>query len=590
MSTSGRILALSFATRTMKSTIRMAIRVCAGVLVSAAPALASTLSVPPGGNLQQAINAAQPGDTIELAPGVTYAGGFVLPFKSGDAWITIRTGADAGVPEGARVSPANAGALAKIQQAGGGPAMATAPGAHHWRLSLLEIVGNGVSDIVTLGDGSSAQRTIAQVPHDLVVDRVYIHGAPAGQKRGIALNSASTTITGCYISDIKAAGQDTQAVMAWNGPGPFTLTNNYFEAAAENVLFGGADPSMPGLVPSDVLIADNTFAKQLSWRGQNWVVKNLLELKNARRVTVVRNTFDYNWQGGQSGYAIVFTVRNQDGGCPWCQVDHVVFEQNIVRHSSAGVQILGYDNNHPSLQTSAILVRNNLFADIDTQNWGGNGAFVSLVGEPRDITFDHNTFISDHGSCIVTMDSPPILGFTFTNNLMKHNAYGFIGANHGVGNDSISAFLPGSIITRNVMAGGNASAYPSGNSFPSPAQFETQFVSYRGGDYHLIAASPWRGAGADGLDLGAVLDGTTPSAPRLAEPIEGEGTISAGPVSGSLCPALTFMVSTYVVRVDRSTQFVNGACTTLRLGSRIHGRGVVNPDGSVTLTYLAILE
>jgi len=578
----------------MSGRVRLTTVVSVGVLLIAATSKASTIPVPPGGDLQQAINGAQAGDTIALPPGATFSGGFTLPVKSGDAWITIRTSGESGLPgDGGRISPANADALAKIQQAPGVPAFATAAGAHHWRLSLLEIIGNGGSDMITLGNGSSAQQSLSQVPHDLVVDRVYMHGGAGGQKRGIALNSASTTITGCYISEIKLEGQDSQAVLGWNGPGPFTLSNNYFEAATENVMFGGADPSIPGLVPSDITIADNQFAKQPAWRGQSWLIKNLLELKNARRVTIVRNTFDYTWENGQSGFAILFTVRNQDGGCPWCQVDHVTFEQNVVRHAGAGVEMLGFDDNNPSQQTNTIVVRNNIFADIDSDRWGGNGYFVSIAGGPRDVTFDHNTVISDHGSGIVSMDGPPVLGFRFTNNLMKHNAYGFHGSGRGIGNDSIAAYLPGAIVSRNVMAGGSATQYPPDNSFPTPAQFESQFVSYAGGDYRLIPDSPWRGAGADGEDLGAVFGGGggAPNPPRRPmQPIEGEGTISDGPVGGTGCPLLSFMVSTYVVKVDESTEFVNGSCTTLRLGTLIHGRGIVNDDGTVSLSYLAIIQ
>ena len=123
------------------------------------------------------------------------------------------------------------------------------------------------------------------MPHDLVVDRCYIHGDPsAGQKRGIALNSASTTITGSYISDIKAVGQDSQAIGALERARPFSITNNYLEAAGENMLFGGSDPAIANLVPSDITIANNSVAKPPAWRSQGWQVKNLLELKNARRV------------------------------------------------------------------------------------------------------------------------------------------------------------------------------------------------------------------------------------------------------------------------------------------------------------------
>ena len=508
----------------MKS-FSIAARVCLSLLISAVPAASATIAVAAGGNLQQAINNASSGDTIALAPGATFIGSFTLPPKNGNAFITIRTAGDSGLPgEGGRVSPGHASGLAKIRQSGGAPALLTAAGAHHWRLVLLEVQGTGGGDLVTLGDGSGAQNSMSQIPHDLVVDRVFLHGdASSGQKRGIALNSASTTVTGSYISDIKAPGQDSQAICGWNGPGPFTITNNYVEAAGENLMFGGADPSVAGLVPSDITIADNQFAKRTSWRNENWVVKNLLELKNARRVSVVRNTLEYNWQGGQSGFAVVFTVRNQDGGCPWCTVDHVDFEQNIVRHSAAGINILGYDNNHPSQQTQSIVVRNNVFADIDSQNWGGSGYALLLTGAPRDITIDHNTFAQDHASGIVNMDGPPMLGFVYTNNLAKHNSYGFIGTNHGVGNDSISAYLPGANISRNVLAGGSAGGYPATNSFPSAAQFETQFVSYAAGDLRLTAGSVWRNAGTDGRDLGASFDqpvgggstSGTPAAPNV---------------------------------------------------------------------------
>jgi hypothetical protein len=503
--------------------ISTAAHVCLSVLMCSSAAIAATTTVPAGGNLQAALNNAQPGDTIALEPGATYTGTFTLPNKSGSSVITLRTGGDAGLPgEGGRISPGHAGGLAKIRSGGSAPAIQTAPGAHHWRLMLLELLANtnGAGDILTLGDGSAAQRSLAQVANNLVVDRVYVHGDPSkGQKRAIALNSASTTITGCYIADVKAVGQDSQAIAGWNGPGPFVITNNYLEAAGENLMFGGADPSVPNLVPSDITIADNQFTKQTAWRTENWVVKNLIELKNARRVTIVRNTFEYNWQGGQSGYAVVLTVRNQDRNCPWCQVDHVTFEQNIVRHSAAGIQILGYDNNHPSQQTQAIEIRNNLFADIDSGNWGGNGYFLSLTGGARDITIDHNTIVQDHASGVIQADGAPVLGFTFTNNLARHNNYGIIGTNHGVGNDSISAFLPASDISRNVFAGGSAGKYPASNSFPSTEQFESQFASYATGDYRLVGNSVWRRAGTDGADLGASLDraGSSPSAPLSVE-------------------------------------------------------------------------
>ena len=43
--------------------------VCASALMLARTSVAATIAVPAGGNLQTALNAANPGDVITLAPG-----------------------------------------------------------------------------------------------------------------------------------------------------------------------------------------------------------------------------------------------------------------------------------------------------------------------------------------------------------------------------------------------------------------------------------------------------------------------------------------------------------------------------------------
>src|SRR5690606_9898779 len=156
------------------------------------------LQVPEGADLQQALDRARPGDTILLRPGARYIGNFVLPKKEGSQYITIRTADVNGQPAmGMRVHPSHESKLAKIGSPNGQPALRTAAGAHHWRIQVLEFLPNrnGAGDIITLGD--AAERDLNQVPHDLIVDRCYIHGDPAlGQKRGIALNSGTTVIRG----------------------------------------------------------------------------------------------------------------------------------------------------------------------------------------------------------------------------------------------------------------------------------------------------------------------------------------------------------------------------------------------------------
>jgi hypothetical protein len=285
-----------------------------------------------------------------------------------------------------------------------------------------------------------------QIPEQIVLDRVLILGDPArGQKRGIALNSGATTIRNCYIADIKAVGQEAQAIAGWNGPGPYLIENNYLEAAGISVLFGGAEPSIGGLVPSDITVRRNTMAKPLAWRDEDWAVKNLFELKNARRVQIEGNLFEYNWFASQAGFAILFTVRASGPRASWSTVEDVTFENNLVRHVAGGINILGYDTNARSQQTRNIVIRNNLFYDINHEAWGGNGWFLQVGDEPADILVEHNTIVQS-GNLVTayggTRTQPrPIRGFRFLNNIAWHNTYGVFGNGIGVGLQAFAAYF-----------------------------------------------------------------------------------------------------------------------------------------------------
>ena len=258
-----------------RSPIRGMAIVCTSILslsLGAIGADAATIVVPAGGNLQNALNAARPGDVITLAPGATYVGNFVLPNKGAIADpITIRSAApDASLPQaGVRMTPAYAAQLPKIKSPNSVSALRTATAANHWTLMFLEFQANqnGYGEIVSLGAGDSTQTQLSQVPYALVLDRVYVHGDPKlGQKRGIGLNSADTTIVNSYVSDCKAVGQDTQALGGYNGPGNYVIENNYIEGATENVLFGGSDPPIQNLVTTNITFRHNYVTKPLAWR------------------------------------------------------------------------------------------------------------------------------------------------------------------------------------------------------------------------------------------------------------------------------------------------------------------------------------
>jgi hypothetical protein len=496
-----------------------------------------THTVPAGGDFQAALNRAEPGDTITLEPGATYVGNFVLPAKTGDRVITIRTAApDAALPaDGERITPAAAPLLPKLRSANTQSVLRTAAGAHHYRLLFLEFVVNvqGASTILALGDGSSQQNTLAAVPYALDVDRVIIRGdAVFGAKRGIGLNSASTRIVNSYIADIKAVGQDSQAIGGWNGPGPYVIHNNYLEAAGENVMFGGADPAIANLVPSDITFTRNHVAKPLAWRDSSWTIKNLFELKSAQRVRIDGNLFENNWAAAQTGSAILLKSVNQDGNAPWSVVQNVEFTNNIVRNVSSGVNILGRDLRYAAIELNNVLVRNNLFANISGAAFGGVGRLLLINGGSQ-IVFDHNTAIND-GATTISADGAMVQGFVLTNNVMLDNSWAIKGSGAAEGTGTLNTFFPGSVVTGNVIVNANGAEYPAMNAYPSLAQ--VGFVNYGGGDYRIGVTSAYKASAPDGTDPGVNFDQLAVATNSAYAPI-GPPPIAAPPVSAAPPPA-----------------------------------------------------
>jgi hypothetical protein len=477
-----------------------------------------TIVVPAGGNLQAALDAAVSGDELVLEAGATFVGNFVLPVKTGTDYITVRSSS----PSAAcvRVTPADAPSLARIVAPNNLPAIRTAAGAHHYRLLDLEVTAAaGVYSATLIELGTGLETSTTQAPHDLILDRLYVHAdAQVGAKRGVGLNGAVITVQNSWISDIKSTTQDSQAIAGWSGAGTYVIANNYLEAAGENVLFGGADPKIAGLVPTNIAVRFNHFDKPLSWRvgdpsyaGTHWIVKNLFELKNARDVTVEGNLFEHNWVDAQKGFAILFTVRNQNGGAPWAKVADVTFRRNVVRHVGAAINILGHDDIFTSQLTENIVIEDNLFHDVGGI-WGGtsgsSGRLFQLVSGtnepgPSNVTIDHNTAMqtTQYLLGVGGTGAVPKPGFVFTNQVVM-NGWGVYGDGATSTATALATNFPGAIFTANALIGGQASSYTAypGNFFPASSA-EVGFVSSE--DYALAPTSAYKAMGTDGEDLGA---------------------------------------------------------------------------------------
>jgi hypothetical protein len=483
-------------------------RPAATVHASALPSDESRIvAVPAGGNLASVLKAARGGEIIELEPGAVYDGSFTLPAFEGDRYATLRTRGS--LPE-RRLGLSDVPSLATLRSTvAGEPPLQLPDGTHHWRIEGIALTqtGGNTYGLLRLGD-AERHISLAKIPHHIELDRLVIYvGDTTTERRGIQVNASDVTIRRSSVLNIKEAGADSQGISGWDTPGRITIDDCDIQAAAENVFFAGGDASLDGVMPVNVVITNNDIRKPLSWRGRPWTVKNLLEFKAGRHVTVRGNRFDGNWEAGQTGYAILFTPRNQQGRCTWCAVEDVLFESNTVAHSASGINILAFDNESKPNQRHAepaqrITIRNNLL-QLDAKNFGGEGRCYMLLAGPADITIDHNTCIAD-GGAVLMVEGPKARGFVFTNNIQQHNLYGIIGAGTAPGEPTIARFFDMPRVARNVFAGADV-PYPAGNLTPSLAAFLNEFVNPSAGDYRLKPASSLRRAGTDGTDLGATL-------------------------------------------------------------------------------------
>jgi hypothetical protein len=537
--------------------------------MSDTPAPGATIQVSSGGSLQTALNNANCGDTISLQAGATFSGQFTFPAKACDDqhWIIVRTSSpDSSLPsEGTRMEPCYAGVsslpgrpafncngtksvLAIISEPQGnvsGPVI-LASGANHYRLLGLKITraaGTGINyQYVSVPTGAADH---------IYLDRVWLAGTPQDEnKNGINMSGITYgALIDSYANDfhcISVVGACTDAKVVGGGNsnlagGPYKITNNFLEASTEGILFGGGSAST---TPADIEIRHNHFFKPLMWMpgqpnfvggsgGNPFMVKNLLELKNAQRVLIEGNIFEYTWGGfSQAGYALLLTPKNQASGCPICEVTDVTIRYNTFSHSGAGISMANVpdDNGAIGYAGERYSIHDITLDDIDSTFYAATAGsssgtlFQVLNGWPtsalNSITINHVTGFGDPRSKIVSLGNnttnPWMYGFNLTNSILGQALYPVWSA--GGSSSCAAANLPLSSFNacftswnfnHNAIIATTygASQWPTGNWFPasgSAVQFSS-FSNGNGGNYQLLSTSPYANAGSDGKDLGADL-------------------------------------------------------------------------------------
>jgi hypothetical protein len=472
------------------------------------------LHVASDADLQAVIDSAVPGDVLLLPPGALYVGNFRLRDKgSSERWIVIRTEVadDQLGLAGTRMTPTRAGVvrLASLVSPNSTSALTTDLGAHHYRLTGLEITAKAVvadiNALVRFGDNTAAQATVPTIAHHLVVDRSWVHGAPAMQlRRCIMLNSATTAVIDSWLGDCHSNVSDSQAIVGWNGPGPYLIQNNHLEAGHEVIMFGGGGVTIQDLSPSDIMIRGNHFTRPLAWKGV-WQVKNLLETKHVRRLLIEGNVLENNWADAQAGFAFVIKSENQNDDTPWTQSTDITIRYNLIRDTGNGWNLAGHPADAPVVPAARITITDNVLENVNTGVFNGDGHGLQLLGDLSDVVYAHNTVVSAQagGASAVVLDGrPAVLRLALHSNVLVHGSYGIKGNGTAEGTRSLARFAPDALVIDNVLVGGGAASdYPAENFFASSPD-DIGFADVLTQDYRLVGPA-FRGRGYDGRDIGA---------------------------------------------------------------------------------------
>ncbi|MCC6316420.1 MAG: hypothetical protein IT361_01925 [Gemmatimonadaceae bacterium] len=432
-----------------------------------------------GERLQAALNAAKGGDVLCLARGARYAGSFTVPARRDTGVIVLRTHPSVTLPTG-RMRPSVASGLARLASGAATSTLKFLPRASQWHILGVELTSDSLLErgpVAIVEVGSLVERERADLPTNISFDRVYVHGWQHQHvRRAFSANGGAFTLTRSWCEEIHATGFDSQCVISWGGSGPMLIEDNYLAAASENLMFGGGDPRIPGLVPSDITMRRNHVTKPIAWKGQRWNVKNLIETKSSARVLVEENVIEGVWTEGQTGYAFVLKSTTQGGTCPPCSSSDWTIRRNLVRHVGAGFSFAGRADQRPGSTTDSTVrrfeVTENWIEPIAVPPYEGDGRPVIFVAENQDIVFSRNVFEpSAQVRDAVLFDISGRIkvaarNLTMTNNVLPRGRYGLGASGVGEGARAWQAGASGrSTWSRNAFIGNTTIAYPAGTTF-----------------------------------------------------------------------------------------------------------------------------
>jgi hypothetical protein len=424
--------------------------------------------VPPSGTVTTAAElhaALRVAGVYTLAPG-TYSGNFVMAVGG----VTL---IGAALPD-ARVTPGATAGYRLIPQAPGDPTLRITAS----RVRVIGVwIGQGNPSRAVVEIGSDAVADPLLQPDDVTLDRIEIVAGAQGGIRGISAHTRAFTLARSRVVNFWWQGADSQAFLACNGPGPYTIVDNQLQASGENVMWGGGSIRSAAMVPGAVLLKGNLLDKPLAWRrilnadgsvlqaGIPGSVKNSVEFKAVRGAVVEGNLIDGMWADAQPGAMIVLTPRNQYNDSPWTVVEDVVIRGNKSTNHFAGywINIMGTDNNAPTQQTARITIEGNY-----TDSLRGIQIQRGVAGWLR---VSNNTMPKITSAVLAFEGNQVLTPFTFVRNVVRAGSFGIAGqVSSGIaGLDYYCA--PGWVVQGNVIE------QPVRTSWPWQAPNTNKFIA-----------------------------------------------------------------------------------------------------------------
>jgi hypothetical protein len=484
-------------------------------------------AVASGGNLQAALDAAVPGDTIVLDNAGVYQGNFNLPTnKSGGTGteIYIESAAMRGgtfdTVFGNRKTTTTG--LAILRHPGGTNVQpiisTTGNGRTGWRFAGIQIdvpsayTGSGITSLIQLGD--ITQTTVAAYPGFFAFDRCRIIGTATAQiRRAIWVTGPNFYMGDSQILDISSQTVgDSQGILITHAAGIATISNVEIAGPTEPITVGGLDGNVipdPLVIPYDVTIKKGWHHCQayqdpddVAWNGLAYNTKNLGEQKGGTRVSwtqmVLQRHLGNDQQfsltlkgGGQNGQA---TAAAQD-----VTVQHIKFID-----CSAGIQLKGFSRpgNGNSLQRvyvdNCALLHYHPTTRITPR-------VMELTDYSNQLELRRLTMLLGGSNTAISYIEPSGAGnmsdIRVTDSIMSA-FYGMgIAGNVDAG---MSGVISGDrLILRNLLVG-RPNVYPATNVYPTNAAAVgfTSYADLASDNLLLSGASPYKGTGLSGADPG----------------------------------------------------------------------------------------